>query len=166
MAAYGACWKWHVILYPGHGSLSQVQHSSQPRNSVSLVCIASKAWLPVTGEVCGGLAGEFSTTMLVARGERSACDPATDVAYCAKEVRFLAFSAGEGDLTRQSAQSAGLSAVSGGRCRCLVPTGQLELRDRLRHNGYEKLYLTILSYALHVLRYSTFTHRDSLYTKR
>lgn len=36
--------------------------SSQPRNSVSLVCITSKAWLdelPVAGEVCGGLAGEF-----------------------------------------------------------------------------------------------------------
>ena len=101
--------------------------------------------------------------MLVARGERSACDPATDVAYCAKEVRFTA---GGGDLTRPSAQPAGMLAISIGRCRVLVPTGQLELRDRLRHNGYEKLYLTILSYALHVLRYSTFSHRDSLYTKR
>jgi hypothetical protein len=91
--------------------------------------------------------------MLVARGERSACDPATDVAYCAKEERLLGFSAGEGDLTRPSARPAGLVAVFGGRCRGLVPTGQLELRDRLRHNGHEELYLTILSYALHVLLY-------------
>ena len=131
-------------------------YSSQPRNSVSLVCIASKAWfhgLPVAGEVCGGLAGEFRLPLLVARGERGACDPATDVAYCAKEVRLLCSSAGGGDLTRPSAQHAGMLAISIGRCRALVPTGQLELRDRLRHKGHEELYLTIPSYALHVLKY-------------
>jgi hypothetical protein len=101
--------------------------------------------------------------MLVARGERSACDPATDVAYCAKEERLLGFSAGEGDLTRPSARPAGLVAVFGGRCRGLVPTGQLELRDRLRHNGHEELYLTILSYALHVLLYHFFVQGWHLY---
>ena len=109
---------------------------SQPRNSVGLVCIARKAWLPVAGEVCGGLAGEFRLPLLVARGERGACDPATDVAYCAKEVKFLGFSAGGGDLTRPSrpsAQRAGILAESIGRCRDLVPTGQLKLRHRLRH---------------------------------
>ena len=109
---------------------------SQPRNSVGLVCIARKAWLPVAGEVCGGLAGEFRLPLLVARGERGACDPATDVAYCAKEAKFLGFSAGGGDLTRPSrpsAQRAGILAESIGRCRDLVPTGQLKLRHRLRH---------------------------------
>jgi hypothetical protein len=101
--------------------------------------------------------------MLVARGERSACDPATDVAYCAKEERLLGFSAGEGDLTRPSARPAGLVAIFSGRCRGFVPTGQLELRDRLRHNGHEELYLTIPSYALHVSRYRFFAQGWHLY---
>lgn len=100
--------------------------------------------------------------MLVARGERSACDPTTDVAYCAKEESLLGFSAGEGDLTRPTARPAGLPATSGGRCRGRVPTGELELRDRLRHNDHEELYLTILSYALHVSRYH-FLSRDGIH---
>lgn len=94
------------------------------------MCIARKASLPVAGEVCGGLAGEFRLPLLVARGERGACDPATDVAYCAKEAKFLGFSAGGGNLTRSSAQPAGILAIFDGRCRDLIPTGQVKLRDR------------------------------------